>query len=83
MTFSPVGPTANHFPPTPWPFRSPGLRVDVKGNDVLVADNAGRNTTNDGYRTHTQQYGWGCGTVFRNNRSTLTVRAVRRRWPST
>ncbi|MFB7497909.1 right-handed parallel beta-helix repeat-containing protein [Streptomyces sp. NPDC056161] len=46
--------------------------VDVKGNDVLVADNTGKNTTNDGYQTHTQQSGWGCGTVFRNNRSTLT-----------
>ncbi|MFF4753733.1 right-handed parallel beta-helix repeat-containing protein [Streptomyces sp. NPDC002514] len=46
--------------------------VDVKGNDVLVTDNTGKNTTNDGYQTHTQQSGWGCGTVFRNNRSTLT-----------
>ncbi|MFE9614165.1 right-handed parallel beta-helix repeat-containing protein [Streptomyces sp. NPDC006012] len=46
--------------------------VDVKGNDVLVEDNTGKNTTNDGYQTHTQQSGWGCGTVFRNNRSTLT-----------
>ncbi|MEU3979421.1 right-handed parallel beta-helix repeat-containing protein [Streptomyces sp. NPDC026672] len=46
--------------------------VDVKGNDVLVADNTGTRTTNDGYQTHTQQPGWGCGTVFRDNRSTLT-----------
>ncbi|MFI1764925.1 right-handed parallel beta-helix repeat-containing protein [Streptomyces sp. NPDC020800] len=46
--------------------------VDVKGDDVLVQDNTGRNTSNDGYQTHTQQSGWGCGTVFRNNRSTLT-----------
>ncbi|MFD7439403.1 nitrous oxide reductase family maturation protein NosD [Streptomyces sp. NPDC059861] len=46
--------------------------VDVKGNNVLVENNTGRNTTNDGYQTHTQQSGWGCGTVFRNNRSTLT-----------
>ncbi|WP_317442756.1 right-handed parallel beta-helix repeat-containing protein [Streptomyces collinus] len=46
--------------------------VDVKGNDVLVQDNTGRNTTNDGYQTHTQQSGWGCGAVFRGNKSTLT-----------
>ena len=46
--------------------------VDVKGDNVLVQDNTGRNTTNDGYQTHTQQSGWGCGTVFRNNKSTLT-----------
>lgn len=46
--------------------------VDVKGNNVLVENNTGRNTTNDGYQTHTQQSGWGCGAIFRNNRSTLT-----------
>ncbi|MES4888584.1 right-handed parallel beta-helix repeat-containing protein [Streptomyces sp. NPDC096012] len=46
--------------------------VDVKGNDVLVQDNTGKNTTNDGYQTHTQQSGWGCGTVFKGNKSTLT-----------
>ncbi|MEU9334785.1 right-handed parallel beta-helix repeat-containing protein [Streptomyces sp. NPDC048290] len=46
--------------------------VDVKGNNVLVDGNTGKNTTNDGFQTHTQQSGWGCGTVFRNNRSTLT-----------
>ncbi|MFJ7148265.1 right-handed parallel beta-helix repeat-containing protein [Streptomyces sp. NPDC100445] len=46
--------------------------VDVKGNDVLVQDNTGSATTNDGYQTHTQQAGWGCGTAFRGNRSTLT-----------
>ncbi|MFE3069592.1 right-handed parallel beta-helix repeat-containing protein [Streptomyces sp. NPDC059247] len=46
--------------------------VDVKGNDVLVENNTGVNTTNNGYETHTQQSGWGCGTVFRGNRSNLT-----------
>ncbi|MER5961771.1 right-handed parallel beta-helix repeat-containing protein [Streptomyces sp. NPDC002057] len=46
--------------------------VDVKGNDVLVEDNTGVNTTNNGFETHTQQSGWGCGTVFRGNRSNLT-----------
>ncbi|MFJ9816347.1 right-handed parallel beta-helix repeat-containing protein [Streptomyces sp. NPDC101151] len=46
--------------------------VDVKGNNALVQDNTGRNTSNDGYQTHTQQSGWGCGTVFKNNKSTLT-----------
>ncbi|MFI6488010.1 right-handed parallel beta-helix repeat-containing protein [Streptomyces sp. NPDC050564] len=46
--------------------------VDVKGNDVLVENNKGTSTTNDGYETHTQQSGWGCGTVFRSNTSDLT-----------
>ncbi|MFI1163717.1 right-handed parallel beta-helix repeat-containing protein [Streptomyces sp. NPDC020801] len=46
--------------------------VDVKGNGVLVENNTGKNTTNDGYQTHTQQSGWGCGTVFRGNKSILT-----------
>ncbi|MCX4991644.1 right-handed parallel beta-helix repeat-containing protein [Streptomyces sp. NBC_00568] len=45
--------------------------VDVKGNDVLVENNKGTATTNDGYETHTQQPGWGCGTVFRGNTSDL------------
>ena len=46
--------------------------VDVKGNDVLVESNKGARTTNNGYETHTQQSGWGCGTVFRGNASDLT-----------
>jgi hypothetical protein len=46
--------------------------VDVKGNNVLVENNKGTSTTNDGYETHTQQSGWGCGTVFRSNTSDLT-----------
>ncbi|WP_435970687.1 right-handed parallel beta-helix repeat-containing protein [Streptomyces sp. Qhu_M48] len=46
--------------------------VDVKGNNVLVEGNTGVNTTNNGFETHTQQSGWGCGTVFRGNRSNLT-----------
>ncbi|MFJ5830390.1 right-handed parallel beta-helix repeat-containing protein [Streptomyces sp. NPDC093089] len=46
--------------------------VDVKGNGVLVADNTGVNTTNNGFETHSQQGGWGCGTVFRGNHSNLT-----------
>lgn len=46
--------------------------VDVKGNDVLVEGNRGSRTTNNGYETHTQQSGWGCGTVFRDNASDLT-----------
>ncbi|MFE2990500.1 right-handed parallel beta-helix repeat-containing protein [Streptomyces sp. NPDC059262] len=45
--------------------------VDVKGNDVLVENNKGSATTNNGYETHTQQSGWGCGTVFRSNTSDL------------
>ncbi|NGO69585.1 right-handed parallel beta-helix repeat-containing protein [Streptomyces boncukensis] len=46
--------------------------VDIKGNDVLVEDNVGRNTTNDGFQTHEVQDGWGCGAVFRGNRADLT-----------
>ncbi|MFF1657546.1 right-handed parallel beta-helix repeat-containing protein [Streptomyces sp. NPDC058255] len=46
--------------------------VDVKGNDVVVENNKGTATTNDGYETHTQQSGWGCGAVFRGNTSNLT-----------
>ncbi|MEV4945912.1 right-handed parallel beta-helix repeat-containing protein [Streptomyces sp. NPDC053755] len=46
--------------------------VDVKGNNVLVENNTGRNTTDNGFETHTQQSGWGCGTVFRGNHSDLT-----------
>ncbi|WP_327175160.1 right-handed parallel beta-helix repeat-containing protein [Streptomyces sp. NBC_01335] len=46
--------------------------VDVKGNGVLVQGNTGSLTTNTGYETHTQQPGWGCGTVFRDNASDLT-----------
>ncbi|WP_406004063.1 right-handed parallel beta-helix repeat-containing protein [Streptomyces sp. NBC_00987] len=46
--------------------------VDVKGNDVLVEGNKGSRTTNNGYETHTQESGWGCGTVFRDNTSDLT-----------
>jgi hypothetical protein len=46
--------------------------VDVKGNDYTITGNHGSRTTNDGYQTHTQQPGWGCGTVFRGNVSDLT-----------
>lgn len=46
--------------------------VDVKGNDYVIENNTGKNTTNNGYETHSQQSGWGCGTVFRDNRSDLT-----------
>lgn len=46
--------------------------VDVKGNNVLVEGNKGSRTTDNGYETHTQQSGWGCGTVFRNNSSNLS-----------
>ncbi len=46
--------------------------VDMKGNDILVENNNGRHTTNNGYETHSQQSGWGCGTVFRGNTSDLS-----------
>ncbi|MFF7180472.1 right-handed parallel beta-helix repeat-containing protein [Streptomyces sp. NPDC008121] len=62
-TFDGRGLTGAHFDDS-W--------VDVKGNDVLVENNTGRHTTDNGYETHTQQSGWGCGTVFRGNRSDLT-----------
>jgi hypothetical protein len=45
--------------------------IDVKGNKTLVENNTSKNTTNNGYETHTQQSGWGCGTVFRGNTSDL------------
>ncbi|GLW69326.1 hypothetical protein Kpho02_16250 [Kitasatospora phosalacinea] len=46
--------------------------VDVKGNGYVIENNTGVHTLNDGYQTHTQQPGWGCGTVFRGNTSDLT-----------
>ena len=46
--------------------------VDVKGNDYVIENNTGVGTLNDGYQTHSQQPGWGCGTVFRGNDSDLT-----------
>ncbi|MGW6195733.1 cellulase family glycosylhydrolase [Kribbella sp. NPDC055110] len=46
--------------------------IDVKGNNYVIENNTGKNTTNNGYETHTQQSGWGCGTVFRGNKSDLT-----------
>ncbi|WP_073498996.1 right-handed parallel beta-helix repeat-containing protein [Actinacidiphila paucisporea] len=46
--------------------------VDVKGNGYTVTGNRGTHTTNDGFQTHSQYPGWGCGTVFRGNSSDLT-----------
>ncbi|MGB8942871.1 MAG: right-handed parallel beta-helix repeat-containing protein [Streptomyces sp.] len=46
--------------------------IDVKGNNYVIENNTGKNTTNSGYETHSQQSGWGCGTVFRGNKSNLT-----------
>lgn len=46
--------------------------VDVKGNDYLIADNTGAHTLKSGFQTHSQSAGWGCGTVFRDNRADLT-----------
>ncbi|MFJ8695245.1 right-handed parallel beta-helix repeat-containing protein [Streptomyces roseolilacinus] len=46
--------------------------VDVKGNDVLVSGNTGRSTLDNGFEVHSQQPGWGCGTVFRGNHADLT-----------
>ena len=46
--------------------------IDVKGNNYVIENNTGKNTTNSGYETHSQQTGWGCGTVFRGNKSNLS-----------
>ncbi|WP_407286127.1 right-handed parallel beta-helix repeat-containing protein [Streptomyces sp. BP-8] len=46
--------------------------VDIKGNKVVVENNTGKHTSNNGYETHSQQPGWGCGTVFRGNKSDLS-----------
>ncbi|WP_407703916.1 right-handed parallel beta-helix repeat-containing protein [Streptomyces smaragdinus] len=46
--------------------------VDVKGNGYTVENNRGVHTTNDGFQTHSQYPGWGCGTVFRDNTADLT-----------
>ncbi|MFF0486607.1 sheath polysaccharide-degrading enzyme [Streptomyces sp. NPDC004435] len=46
--------------------------IDVKGNNYVIENNIGVRTMNHGFETHTQDPGWGCGTVFRNNRSDLT-----------
>lgn len=47
------------------------LPTVTERNQVLVQNNTGKNTTNNGFETHTQQTGRGCGTVFRGNRSDL------------
>ncbi|MFJ8676660.1 right-handed parallel beta-helix repeat-containing protein [Streptomyces sp. NPDC093589] len=62
-TFDGSGLTGAHFDDS-W--------ADIKGNDTVVENNIGHHTTNNGYETHTQQSGWGCGTVFRGNTSDLT-----------
>ncbi|MEU8354021.1 right-handed parallel beta-helix repeat-containing protein [Streptomyces sp. NPDC048845] len=46
--------------------------VDVKGNGYVIENNRGSNTTNNGFEVHTQDLGWGCGTVFRGNHADLT-----------
>jgi len=49
--------------------------IDAKGNDYLIEDNTGTFTPPgvfaDGYETHTQIDGYGCGNVFRGNVSDL------------
>ncbi|MFJ9418443.1 right-handed parallel beta-helix repeat-containing protein [Streptomyces sp. NPDC101227] len=62
-TFDGSGLTGAHFDDS-W--------VDIKGNKVVVENNTGKHTTNDGYETHSPQSGWGCGTVFRGNKSDLS-----------
>lgn len=41
--------------------------VDVKGNDYLIAGNAGSNSPGDGFQTHEILDGWGTDNVFRDN----------------
>ncbi|MEV5594323.1 right-handed parallel beta-helix repeat-containing protein [Streptomyces sp. NPDC052496] len=62
-TFDGSGLTGTHYDDS-W--------ADIKGNKVLVENNTGKHTRNNGYETHSQQPGWGCGTVFRDNRSDLS-----------
>ncbi|MFH8486351.1 right-handed parallel beta-helix repeat-containing protein [Streptomyces longisporoflavus] len=62
-TFDGKGLTGNHYDDS-W--------IDVKGNNYVIENNTGKNTTNNGYETHSQQSGWGCGTVFRGNESNLS-----------
>ncbi|WP_399129905.1 right-handed parallel beta-helix repeat-containing protein [Actinacidiphila sp. ITFR-21] len=46
--------------------------VDVKGNNYTIENNRGVHTLKDGFQTHSQIDGWGCGTVFRHNTADLT-----------
>lgn len=41
--------------------------VDVKGNDWLIEDNVGENSTMDGFQVHDVEDGWGRGNLFRGN----------------
>lgn len=70
-TFDGTGLTGNNFDDG-W--------VDVKGDGYLIENNTGKNTTNNGYETHEQQDGWGCGTVFRGNHSDLNGATGPGRW---
>ena len=49
--------------------------IDAKGNDYLIESNTGTftlpGTFANGYETHTQIDGYGCGNVFRDNASDL------------
>jgi hypothetical protein len=47
--------------------------IDAKGNDYTITDNKGTGPSGDvdGYQTHTQVAGFGCGNVFTNNTSRL------------
>lgn len=62
-TFDGTGLTGNNYDDS-W--------VDVKGNNYVIENNRGKNSTNNGFEVHTQIAGWGCGTVFRGNHADLT-----------
>ncbi|MFC1435598.1 right-handed parallel beta-helix repeat-containing protein [Streptacidiphilus sp. N1-3] len=50
--------------------------VDVKGNNYTIQNNKGSHTLKDGFQTHSQAAGWGCGTVFHGNTSDLTAATI-------
>jgi hypothetical protein len=45
--------------------------VDVKGNEWLIEDNVGKNSSRDGFQVHKILSGWGKGNVFRGNTATV------------
>lgn len=49
-----------------------GVIVDGVTVHGLAMEGVHFRDSSDGYQTHGQQPGWGCGTVFKGNTSTLT-----------
>lgn len=46
--------------------------VDVKGNAWVIVDNDGRASPHDGFQVHVNLEEWGHGTLFANNRTTVS-----------